>query len=1513
MTQVLVVGVGAFDGDGSDDDSDPLAPGSTLAALPSVAPAITRLAAQLAKTPGLRVWGGEASYHPDHDTLMRLWREALLQRQVSAGAEALIVHFAGHGIAGSGNQSLFLATRETTRRNLSTWTAAPVESLLLDAETVADAPPVLLLLDVCGAGRAVVQQLMDGIRTADRRAWVIAACAPDERTYRARFTSAIGAVLERLCEGQLDISPALKHVPVETLAREIDRELARSAAAEELPSQSVLRTAHPEARVPVPSFLPNPSYRATAGGQFRQAVEMGLWQFAAAVDPALDPLHFISRASGAPQQQGIAQGCFFTGRKEQLKVIKRWLEGPSEPSLMVVTGSPGSGKSALLGVVACLAHPQLREVTRQIAGAVDREVRPEANPDLVAVHARQRGPAEVLASIAAQLGLDEDPGRGWTATAVLDRIAEQRSRPVTVVVDALDEASLDMALVEVLQQLADGRRRPDAANSNEERVLCRVLVGTRPWWDRYAGLLEDLADEEQLDELDDAKPWEAKYATLLKELADAGRIVDLDRVSVAQRITDLTHYLGDVLETSRAYSGLDAAVLRKDTARAVAEQLGRRHKSGAFLLASLFAHYLVHQNAAPSVEEVIERVPADLPAMLDLHLDVLQQEQPMMSAVLAAVAHGYGQGMPLEVIHSVARTFVPPDDSAPDLDDVRKALSVASFYLRFSTDSDGQRLYRFYHQSLVDHLRSVHARVSRSDIFTCVLDTVPGPASVTSRRFSLALPYVLRHAAQHAVDAGALDELLVSASFLVFCDPLLLHEHRSSRTVRGKIAVLMSRAALSAAHEPWQRREWLRDTAVVWGETWLVEALDALEEPTAQRPGYAALNFAWGTAELPTESAGSPPEHGFTAVLVRCADRWLAVGDTYEGQLEVWDVRMGIHLFSLDVPDDSPLGVLSGGYGTFGALVAAGTDDGRVVVWDLDTGEMKIAVQTDAVPVIALGIVEQAGRPLVVACGGGEITAYDLAGNRVASLDVLAEWLVGLEAAEGGVADLYEPDLDIEGYDCTAVGAAVLDGTEVYVAGAVDGALHVWEAEGRSHAVWPGGQEAVTHLQILPGPGGPFIVTGAGDGTRVWNVRTGASRLLDGVGEACSGTVLITEDGRPCFAYFERGSGICARALDDGTSVPVARPRLPKELAGVRALAADGTQLAAVGWVHDQAKTSAWEKTVLLAQSAQAGEPSLLESVMHPSALEHVAVGKAVCHGWLLAASVSEDGTLCTWDALTGRKLLSGRVPNLTAVATGCLEGKEVLVLGRGFGRNSVIEIRDIATGEPACAPVAWHNTVHKLSVEDVDGATKVVVHTLVDISVLALGEDEPRKALSEEERQGRPAECFALGWHRDESIVVVASEAIRRAGPAGPASSSLTVQSASGGSRVLVEDHASEITNMAIGRWDGYEVVVTGDDLGFVGVLCLETGRELASFQAHGEAITSVAFAKTAETMLLVTSGEDNRISVWDPRGPGVLAGETAFPDSLGAVTVSDLGVFAGFGSRVAFFTWGALPGCRT
>lgn len=1465
MAQVLVVGIGAFASGDSHGDEELLVPLS-LEPLPSVAPAVDGLAAQMAKVPGLTVLGGGAAHDLGPEALTQVWRDARRAAQERGDGETLIIHFAGHGIAGSGHHTLFLATRETDRSNVA-WTAPQVGTWLAEVESDPGGAPVLLLLDVCGSGRAVMQQLLEGIRAQKRRAWVIAACAPEEKTYQARFTSAAGVVVERLREGRLDLSPALQHVPVETLAREIDRELARSAAAEDRPAQSVLRTVHPEAHVEVPPFLPNPSYRETPGGQFRQSVETGLWQFAAAVDPALDPLHFISRASGAPQQQNVAQGCFFTGRVEQLSRLKEWLEEDGQPSLMVVTGSPGSGKSALLGVVACLAHPQLRDVTRQIATAIPRDVRPELNPAVAAVHARQRGPSEVLSSVASQLGLGEEPSRGWSTRAVLERIATQRDTPVTILVDALDEASSDMSLVaEVLLPLARARRRADESNPHpKDPVLCRVLIGTRPWWDRYSALLEELEDTAQL--------------------------LNLDDISLSQRTAELSDYLCDVLETSRAYSGPGTVTLRTATANAVAVRLSKKHSHGAFLLASLFAHYLVHQEAAPSVEDVIQRIPADLPAMLDLHLDVLQRDYPAMPAVLAAVAHGYGQGMPLEMIHHVTRAFVGPGVAEPDLSDTRNALRGAAFYLRFSTDSDGRRLYRFYHQSLVDHLRLAHAKVSRGEIFARVLDTVPGPAAVAARSFGLALPYVLRHAGQHAREAGMLDTLLLSASFLINCDPQLLFEHVEPGSVRAELSALISEQALSPLHEPWQRREWLRHTAAVWGETWLVQALDALEEHTARPLQPGVLAFQWGTVERLPYGPTRLDDAG-NACLVHCAERWLAVMGG-QRHVEVWDTRVGIRLRSFtQISADCLLTALCSGESPNGPLVAAGTSDGQVFVWDPDSDVLHAHVLTDGHAIVALAIGRLGDTPVVMACSGGEVTVYDLSGHRVASMDVLSGWLSVLEA-DDRVSDLWEPDLDIAGYDCTAVATCELDGTQVVVAGAADGAVHVWNLDGSQHRTFPGGAQPVTLLQVLDGSGGPFVVTGAEDGARTWDLRTGSHRGLPDAGVSPAGTVLFDLDGRPCFVSAATGSDVCVHYLDDprpNSSYPL---QIEAGVSRILALAADGQQLAAVGMESS--------RPVLLSHSEDSTEPVLATWTGHDREVELVAAGTADPSGRVPAVSVDASGRFQVWDASTGSAVLSGHRSHVTAVAAGTFEGAGAVVLAHGTSGQGIIEVISLTEDSPVLRHrILLKDTVDAVSIE----GTAITVRTVAGLFLCRpepVPSIEPLRVL--DETDPLPVTCYSRARCGGQDITVVGYAGDSLNGDWGR----LTLHTPSDGTRVLTELEEN-ITCVAEGPWNGQDAVAVGTESGAVIILCLAKGQELDHFPAHDITVATVGFAHTQGADLLVTSGEDDSIRVWDAREAGVLLSETSFPDTLADTSVCDDGIFAGFGDRVAFFTWANL-----
>ncbi|MFF6952610.1 AAA family ATPase [Streptomyces iakyrus] len=1483
MTQVLVIGIGTFGGVAASEagSSDPTRAPYGLTELKSVRPSVEALAAGLARTPGVQVRGSRAHHDLDLPAVRQQWHEAHRSASGRVG-EALVVHFAGHGVPGGPEHSLYLATSDTDRGNFA-WTGLSVDEWLTQAESAPDGPPVLFMLDVCSAGRAVLQQWLHHLAARRRRAWVIAACGEDEKTYGARFTQATTVVLEKLQEGLLDMSPTVEHVPVETLAHEIDRELARSAVAEDRPAQTVLRTARAEAHVTVPPFFPNPSYRSTPGGRYRQSIENGLWQFAAALDPALDPVHFVSRASGAPLQQGVGQVCYFTGRRKQLAALKNWMEDDGAGTLLVVTGSPGAGKSALLGVVTSLAHPQLREVSRPIAHVVPRALRPEQNPLLAAVHARQRGPAEVLASIGEQLGLGTPPGRIWTTEALVNAVADRRSAPVVLIVDALDEASLDSELLnDVLLPLSQAQRRQHGEEDEEARdepiprsPLFRVLIGTRPWWERYRTLALVLIN---------ATPDETLRKAVTEILSERGvraalkrvdRLIDLDAIPSKEREAEISEYLYEILDGSNTYSGRGMAVSRQQTAAVLARGLAEQHKQGGFLLVSLFAHHLLEQTAPVPVEELLQRIPNSLPEVLELHLRVLSQRHPVIPEVLAAVAHGRGQGMPLDIVHAVAQEFKSTSQARSDLLTTRKALQAASFYLRFATEDDGRQLYRFFHQSLVDHLRDRSREAARA-VFTGVVNTVPGPEDLAERNWKSALPYVLRHAPEHAVSAGELDALLSSPSFLVHGDASGLRERLSAASsLRGRVLARICDSALSGRQTPETRIQWLRDTALVWQEERFVKQLDALWEPPR-----STVEFRWGTAERPPAWGMLPRERNHIA-LARCENRWIAAIAGEQGDLTVWDVRTGAWLDSFrgtEGDEVTDLCVTETGSRTIAAMGSAG---GTVIVWDLVSGTEELRFQADlGTPVTSLFLKQTGGRTLVVVATLSGVTVMDLEGVLLSTTDFIDEWLRRTATCDsrGSVSEASSP----LAYACHAVSCVDDRNGPVIVAGTEEGRLHMWSLRGDDHRSWQGHTGALRQVVVRNGRSGPVAVTRGTGGLEYWDLDAGTNWPLPGPGYPVQRIVALHEEllgHTELCVLTSGGSGqLCVQRAGDGM---ILEHLSPFGASAPLALALDRSGSAAAVDRGEDGVT--W-----WSQTAPAQLFEFRTWTGHDSPVEYVAsLSSGTGH---FAISIDEEGHFHTWDMAAGVPLASGHVRSVRAVTALVLDGEPVAVVAAGLGpaQNCLVvgfldgRVRRIAS---------WRSDVLSLDAQNPTGPPVVSVRTSGDWRSIDL------------RREGRP-----VVWrpaHGDEHPSCIAWSGARLVLGFG---SGLVALHGEKWSRKLAL-HEAAVTAVTSIPVDGRCLVAFGDEDGMVVVLDRDSRAKVADFVAHSGDVVSAHSIRQNGAVYLVTSSTDGTVKVWSLDRPGLLLHSIQVPDVLGPVQVCDGGIVVAHGPRVSCYGWTNLP----
>jgi WD40 repeat protein len=967
----------------------------------------------------------------------------------------LIVHAVTHGVPGDGKATIYLLGSDGEIH-----TDADVAHWLTSLQNVKNRPMTLFLLDFCQAG--TVARLPWQSQT-DRpiRGWVIAASRGDRPAYDGRFTRAAMNVLHALAAGDLDIDPVVEHVPLDTVAQAIRREVNRLAAADDAYPQQVTATlVDMSVGVPDLPFFPNPAHRDDPRIRLRAELEPGLLPFFDDLDEGLDARHFVERAAGVgplPESARNLTGCF-TGRADELRTLSPWMSGEGDTPLYVVTGSPGVGKSALLGILVCAAHPLLREHTRPLWKRIAQ--RPLLLNNLVAVHARRRDVADVTMSLSRQLHLDSIAG----ANDLVAAITRFQHRPV-IVVDALDEADNSVEVMsELLLPLATSRR-PDGTPA------VRLLVGVRRYEDDYLPLLE--------------------------AARNGDGIVDLDDVPAEVLEDDLHQYVTELLRTDTKYRRSGAAVgeFATEVARALSEQDGKRREWGEFLVAGLYSRYLLAIHPKPPVNAADAKslgagVPRTLPEVLDLDLST-HRAGPLLRQVVTILAHARGQGMPLTVITRLAATA----ESAPTTDEVRRALQSGRFYLRQSTDSDASTLYRLFHQGLADHLR----QRSIPDILTNLLASL-GPAN--ARNWQAAEPYLLRHAPDHAADVGAAEVVLNDVGFLLQPDPAVLLSALDGRlsdvyrasldTTTGLSQVNRTALALNAA------RAGMTDLAkrivgaagepaLAWYPYWTVGKLDA--RPQIIRRPVAVTGDAEGTVrvwDLASQQPVGDPMTGHdgwvdTPALGELDGRMIAVTGGEDGTVRVWDLAsqqpvgdpMTGHSGWVAAPAIGELmphkgneqdrqiaealsRVASGnGFLAIRSLAISkvsgrsigifGTDSGGGFIVDLATGSMIRDIPvSDGPAVVDVVCDEIAGRPIAILTNGRlERQVWDLLSGEAIRIGAVDDPLHIAKQSSASALIVVDGSLVKVHIDARDIAVVTQDGSTTHLPNAHEGALTV--------------------------------------------------------------------------------------------------------------------------------------------------------------------------------------------------------------------------------------------------------------------------------------------------------------------------------------------------------------------------------------------------------------------------------------------------------------------------------------
>ncbi|GAA1782967.1 hypothetical protein GCM10009682_01300 [Luedemannella flava] len=1346
---------------------------------------------------------------------------------------------------------------------------------------------VTLMLDIwCAAQvaevvRAEVPQWLSDVDAAGARLVVVVATSAADSEWPHAFPAAFARAADHLASGGYS-QPELR---LETLVRVMRADPRQPAA------QTV--TCHLAGAEEPAGFLPNPRYEpGLAGVDVRRQDE--LWR---------DRARWSADDSGrfAPAIES------FVGRSRALTDLCHWLITSNHPC--VVAGEPGSGKTAVLTVLAALSDPARR-------AAVPLDPLPDAAMPVTGripavIDAAHRSAEDVFADIAAAV---EIPAA--TVGDLVDALIAAR-RMVTILVDGVDEA-LDPAELTryVLRPFADD---PSAA--------LRLLVGARAY------LAPVLGPDVEVIDLDAAG------------YADPAGMDALVRTVLVEAYPD-----------SPYRTAAEAVVT--ETARAIVEASG-----SSFLMAQVVA-----QTTAASVTPgVAPQWHKELPHTLRdaVYQDLQRRLGPdarRAADLLLPLVYVQGPGLPWEDLWP-RLAIALASDARYSNEDLVWLRDAAGRYVTEGRSGD-RSVYRLANRALAPCLDD--GRDAGSDhaaIMQVVAEYVPRRDD-GSPDWGRAHPYARHHLAGHAIPARRVDDLLTDVGFLLATPlPQVRAALDSAESAEGRAAADAYRRAMGRMRTtpPAEHAAYLELAARCGGPPALADALAGSgtsrpwsvpwanwRPPMPHRTltGHAAgtMSVAVGrldgrpivvsgsddhTVRVWDLATGKPvgePLTGHTGGITAVATGILgnipiAVTGSDDRTVRVWNLRTGTAIGNPLVGHTAGGLSLAVGGPAADPMIVSGGDDWTVRVWDARTGRAlhdPLVGHTGGVTSMAIGALD--GDPIAVSASrDGTVRVWNLltgepvqpvgnpfSGHRGAVAAVALSEIDGQPVVVSGgddhtirvwsVVTGAPVGTPMGGHTdgVTALASGELDGMPVVVSGSRDHTIRVWNLTTATGIGDPlvGHVGGVTSVALVQFSGHPVAVSASHDHTvRVWDsVERHIGRPFTGHTDSVMSVACGTLKGNP--VAVSGSADYSLRIWDLITGYPVGR-RLTGHQGGIwtvawgrlrgRPIAVSGSAdhrirvwdletqrpigepfTGHTGWIWSVALGELSGRPIVVSGADDhsvrvwdlaTGIPARDPLVGHTSGVTAVAFGEF--GGRPIALSGSHDATVQVWNLTTGRPIvdpLTGHTGAVWAVALGVLDGQPVVISG---GADRTVRIWDLRTGSPIGGPLAGHTeAVYSLAVTELAGQPVAVSGS----------DDESVRIWDLSQRLvGKPLRGHTAGV-RTVAVTHVAERPVCVSGSHDRTLRVWDLTTRTAISRAAVGG-AHDVRAVAIGRLHDSPILVSGGADDAVRIFDLATGAPVGRpIVGHTNVVEAVAVAQVGDRPMLLSAGQDHTVRTWDP-----------------------------------------------